>query len=138
MTIAISPALRTARADAVRALIDGAAGSPGVLKLYGGAQPAAGAAAPSAPLVVIPLAHPCGVAAASGLTLAQPADAQASASGVVTWGRIEDSVGQWVIDADAAADDGSGGPAGVAIILDQTQVYPGARVSILSIVFSEA
>ena len=109
-----------------------------MLKLYGGPQPAAGAAASSAPLVVIPLAHPCGIASASGLTLTQPADAQASASGVVTWGRIEDSAAQWVIDADAAADDGSGGPAGVAIILDQTQVYPGARVSILSIVFSEA
>lgn len=135
--IAIAPALSAARSAAVRALIDGASGAPGVLKLYGGAQPAVGAAVAEAPLAVITLALPCGVSDATGLTMTPPASVLVTKAGEITWGRIADSEGACVLDADAAADDGLGGPAGVAIILDRTQVYPGASLTITSIVLSE-
>lgn len=135
--IALAPALSAARSAAVRALIDGTAGAPGVLKLYGGAQPAVGAAAGEAPLAVITFALPCGVSDATGLTMTPPAAVLVTKAGEITWGRIEDSEGSCVLDADAAADDGKGGPTGVAIILDRTQVYPGASLTITSLVLSE-
>ena len=135
--ITLSPALSAARSASVRSMIDGASGAPGVLKLYGGVQPAVGAAAGEAPLAVITLALPCGVSDATGLTMTPPASVLIAKAGEITWGRIEDSAGACVLDADAAADDGQGGPAGVAIILDRTQVYPGASLTITSIVLSE-
>lgn len=128
----VSPDLAQARAEAIRARLDGSAGAAGVLKLFGGTKPEAGAAA-SNPLVTIPLAYPCGEATAAGLTLTLPPDAQVSAAGTITWGRFEDSAGAWIIDARAELGSES---ATAAIQLDRVVVYPGATVSVLEIVFA--
>ena len=128
----VSPGLAQARAEAIRVHLDGPAGAPGALKLYGGIKPEAGAAAPG-PLVTIPLAYPCGTASAAGLTLTVPPDAQVAAAGTITWGRFEDSAGAWVIDARAELGSES---ATAAIQLDRVVVYPGATVSVLEIVFA--
>ena len=128
----VSPDLAQARSEAIRARLDGSAGAAGVLKLFGGTKPEAGAAA-SNPLVTIPLAYPCGTASAAGLTLTVPPDAQVAAAGTITWGRFEDSAGAWVIDARAELGSES---ATAAIQLDRVEVYPGATVSVLEIVFA--
>jgi phosphatidylserine/phosphatidylglycerophosphate/cardiolipin synthase-like enzyme len=63
--------------------------------------PAAGAAAGGAPLVVWTLADPGGTAAGGVLTLAWSAAAYAAAaSGTAVWGRLMDSAGNWVLDAE--------------------------------------
>jgi hypothetical protein len=96
----LNPAVRTARVAAILAALDAGTG-PGRAEIYGTAKPAAGAAAGGAPLVVWTLADPGGTAAGGVLTLAWSAAAYAAAaSGTAVWGRLMDSAGNWVLDAE--------------------------------------
>lgn len=128
---AILVIVKTAAMSALGARID--AGGPGaVLALYATARPAPGGAAGASALVSIPLADPCGTAAAGALTLTDTAYAQIITSGTVVWARITDGAGAWVGDfsvgtpAMYAAD-----PATAEVVIVNLALYAGAMMALV-------
>lgn len=102
MTLAVTVSAKTARLTALRDAIDSGAGTAQLI-LYDGARPAAGGAATNA-LGVADLGSPAGTVSGNVLTLALPDSINAAADGTVTWARITDKDGNWIIDMDAADD----------------------------------
>lgn len=122
MTMALSTVARNARAAALRDLIDAAAGA-GTLSLYGTAQPAAGASAGAAPLVVLTLDDPCGTVDSGALLLADTVEAQVTTTGAPLWARLHDGAGVWLADMDAGVPG-----AGATLSLPLSLFYAGAFV----------
>lgn len=100
MTLAVELSVKTARLNALVAAIDTGSGTAQLI-LYDGTRPAAGGAATNA-LGVAELGVPAGAVSGNVLTLALPDSINAAADGTVTWFRITDRDGNWVIDGDAA------------------------------------
>lgn len=102
MTVTLAPAVKTQRLIALRDAIDTGAGTARLI-LYDGTRPAGGGPATTA-LAAIDLPAPCGTVAGDTLTLALPAEENADAAGTITWARITDRDGNWVIDMGAGDD----------------------------------
>ncbi|MGL5948227.1 MAG: hypothetical protein ACRCYV_04085 [Aeromonas sp.] len=138
MMLNYSDPLRTARASALAAAIDGGAvgATPGAASLtfYTAPRPATGAAISSqTALVALAFTHPCAQSISSGvLTLAPLAEAMASAGGTPTWARIRDRSGAFVADLDV------GTTAAADLQLPVADLYQGALVRIDSATISEA
>ncbi len=132
MQYALSLAVRNARAQVIADALDGGTG-PAKWLFYTGPQPAAGAAITTQTLLAtVLLTDPCGTVSNGTLTLSSAGDVLAVASGVIAWARLTDSADTIVMDADVSALGGGG-----AITIDNTQVYTGGTVRILSAALTE-
>lgn len=114
-------------------------GDGGRLKIYTDPMPIAGQAHGSAVLLgTVLLTNPAGVvlydtpgtAWTLGLSVGSP-DTFTDADGIATWGRLEDSVGTWIMDMDVSNYQGSG-----AIKMLNTQMYAGGTLTIGSAILS--
>ena len=129
MTLALELSVKTARLAALRDAIDSGTGTAQLI-LYGGTRPAAGGPGTTA-LGTAGLPTPCGSVAGNVLTLALPDSINAAADGTVTWFRITDRDGNWVIDGDAADD-----PA-ADLKISPASVYTGGLINFLTKTLSE-
>lgn len=100
MTLAVTPSAKAARLTALRDAIDTGAGTAQLI-LYDGTRPAAGGTGTTA-LATANLPIPCASVTNNVLTLSLPDSINAAGNGTVTWARIADRDGNWVIDMDAA------------------------------------
>jgi hypothetical protein len=124
MAMGFVAALRNARADEIRALIDGGAGA-GKLRIYDGSRPATGGAVTTL-LAELTFSDPSAPGAAAGVLTfsAITADAAADNSGTPTWARIVDSTNAFVLDLSA------GGPgSGADVECSVSPIVAGAVVS---------
>lgn len=94
-----STALRNAQQDQITALID-AGGSPGRLSTYGGVKPATGGTAPAA--ISVHTFSAISGTVLNGVWTANPiATSKANSNSTITWARITDSNGNFVMDLTA-------------------------------------
>lgn len=101
MSISYAQAVIADRLTALTRALD-AGGAGGRVLLFAGTRPTAGAAATGA-LATFTLPWPClDNVTGSTLTIKAPAPAMVQTSGEVTWVRMTDSTGAWVLDCDAA------------------------------------
>lgn len=109
MAMKFSTTLRNNRASQIRALLD-AGTSNGQIRLYDGVRPAVGGGAPTTLLATIPLSKPCAPDPVGGvMTLVTPMEGPpAEATGKVTWARLTDSEGTFVVDMDVSKTGGGG------------------------------
>ena len=129
MALAVELSVKTARLTALRDAIDAGTGTAQLI-LYDGTRPAAGGPGTNV-LAAADLPVPCGTVSGNVLTLALPDSINAAADGTVTWFRITDRDGNWVIDGDAADD-----PAADLKIFPDT-VYTGGIINFLTKTLSE-
>lgn len=118
MAVTYSAAAKTARMQAIADLIDAGSG-PGVIEI--------GSSGMASVLATLPLADPCGTAAAGVLTFdMDPAveDAAADASGTAAAAQIKDSDGTVIISGLTV------GTAAADIILDSVSITAGQKVSL--------
>jgi len=129
--IALADALKNARLQALADAIDAGSG-PGVLNIYDGTRPAAGAAVTTqTQLASLAFAAPCAADISAGvLTFDAIADVMALADGAASWARITDAAGAFVADADV-------GETGADIIISQAQIYSGGQVSVTAASITE-
>ena len=129
--IALATALKNARLQALADAINAGSG-PGVLNIYDGTRPAAGATITSQTLLAsLEFADPCESDISAGvLTFDTIADVMALADGVASWARITDSDGGFVADADV-------GETAADIIINQAQIYGGGQVSVTAASITE-
>lgn len=132
MSLAFSPALRQARAEAVVGQLDAAA-TPGSIELYATTQPASGGAAGGSPLAVTVLQKPCGSVAGGIVSFAVSLPAQVVTGGTVLWARAKDGDGNWVIDGNVAVT----GTPGAGFTLDDVVLYAGAFVFLFGATLTE-
>lgn len=121
MILTRSATLRDARAQ-----VHVTAFSGGQIAFYDGTMPTAGeAVSTQTKLVEIAIPNPAGAVAEGAFVLAANLEAMAVSDGVVTWARITDSTGAWLMDMDA-------GPtgSGAAIIVSPAQIYAGGTLRI--------
>lgn len=121
MILTRSATLRDARAQ-----VHVTAFSGGQIAFYDGTMPTAGeAVSTQTKLVEIAIPNPAGAVAEGAFVLAANLEAMAVSDGVVTWARITDSTGAWLMDMDA-------GPtgSGAAIIVSPAQLYAGGTARI--------
>ncbi len=103
MIMTRSTALRDARAQVHVTALSG-----GKIAFYDGSMPTAGEAVTTqVKLVEIAIPNPAGTVADGVFTLAANLEDMAAAESGVTWARITDSTGAWLMDMDVGAD-GSG------------------------------
>jgi len=128
MIVGLSPALKTARSQAVlNGLTAGSA-----LHIYTAPQPAVGAALTTQILLIsLPLDTPTGIVSGHTLTL-YLRGAQAVASGAAAWARLEDGALAFCADFDVTATGGGG-----AITMDDVELYTGGTVQNMSAVLIE-
>ena len=123
--IFFSNAVKSDRLQAFTRALDAGSGG-GKIRLYGGTQPAAGAAHSQALLCELTLPKPSAVSVANGiLTIASPFSGMALVNGAVKWCRLSDSAGNFVADCDA------GGAASAAVFRIQNEageVFAGGQV----------
>ncbi|QPF36521.1 hypothetical protein H0S57_08155 [Acinetobacter johnsonii] len=123
--ISFSNAVKSDRLQAFTRALDAGSGG-GKIRLYGGTQPAAGAAHSQALLCELTLPKPSAISVTGGiLTIASPFSGMALMDGVVTWCRLSDSAGSFVADCDA------GGSASTAVFRIQNEageVFAGGQV----------
>ncbi|WP_022949511.1 hypothetical protein [Methylohalobius crimeensis] len=129
MTIALKLSVKTARLTALRDAIDTGTGTA-QLTLYDGTRPAAGGAATNA-LGVADLGSPAGTVSGNVLTLALPDSINAAGDGTVTWARITDKDGNWVIDMDASEDPADD------LTITPANVFTGGIINFLTKTLSE-
>ncbi|QNM94894.1 hypothetical protein [Chitinimonas koreensis] len=129
------PALRIARAMAIRAALD-AAGSAGALALY--AVDLDEGEAPAEPaLITLPLPYPCGTVDADGLHIAALTETAVAHTGQPITGRLFDGAGNPVADLDVGdqSSDASlrllvdGGPDGVTLYAGGLLALDGMRLA---------
>lgn len=123
MTIAYKTELRNSKLDAITALIDAGAGA-GLIRIYDGTRPATGGVATTL-LAELTMSDPSFPAAAAGIMSASAVtnDPSANATGTATWFRVVDSVGNFVMDGDAAI-------SGSDLSLNTTAITVGVTVSV--------
>ena len=127
--LAVELSAKTARLTALRDRIDQGTGTAQLI-LYDGVRPAAGGPGTTV-LATAALPVPCGTVSGNVLTLALPDSINAAADGTVTWFRITDRDGNWVIDGDVSAD-----PA-ADLTLTPVSVYTGGLINFLTKTLSE-
>ncbi len=104
MALAFKESIRNARLDLITTAIDAGAGA-GTIRMYDGTRPATGAAITTEVLLAEPVFNdPSFAAAASGSITADVApaveDTAADAAGTLSWFRVVDSNGLFVMDGD--------------------------------------
>lgn len=133
MGTAFSNALRTARANAIIAVINNGTG-PGTMNFYTATQPAKGAAITSQTLLgTVTFAEPAGTVSNGVLTFSTITDdSLADANGIATWCRVLDGDGAFVMDLTVTnlADVGP-------VRMSSTQVYAGGIIHVSSAVLTE-
>lgn len=123
------------RLAAIAERIDGAA-TPGVLRLYSGARPTAGAipGGGAALVATVILPRPL-VDTLDGrtLTFAAIPDAMATITAHLTWARWENGDGAWCMDCDIGVGDPTDPPLDTdpPILIDSADVLPGGLVRVL-------
>jgi len=129
--IALATTLKNTRLQALADAINAGSG-PGVLNIYDGTRPAAGAAITTqTKLASLAFADPCESDISTGvLTFGTIADVMALADGVASWARITDSDAVFVADADV-------GETSADIIISQAQIYSGGQVSVTAASITE-
>lgn len=115
----------------MQALVAGidAGGAGGSLALYSTTRPSAGGTPGSVPMVVLPLAWPCGVVSGNTLVFTDSAFAQITMSGRALWGRICTSAGGWAADLDVL--DSTTVATSPVIRLTDPQLYAGAFLALI-------
>lgn len=136
MAVRINTAARNAAADAVANLVNGGSGA-GVLRIYGGSQPAGPGTAPGGAtlLAEFTLSDPAFAAASGGsaaLDVTPALTDQGITNGTATWFRILDSTeaagtGLGVLDGTVTATGGGGD-----LTLNTTTISTGVNVEITS------
>jgi hypothetical protein len=106
--IAIATSIRQARMLVLFNAINAAAPLGGLIKLYTGARPAAGATPIGALQATVELPNPCGTLSDGTLTFTPGAEGQRIADSEITWARMTDGGGVWVMDLDVSASGGGG------------------------------
>lgn len=132
-TITITPTHNDYRLSGSLNHLNQGAGTPGI-RIYGGERPALATDVPgSAMLVEIPLTKPAGVVASNVLTITPAGPGLIGNTGIATWARFVNGDGETCFDAKA----GQGEPPEGQfweVRLQQTQLYAGGEVSLLSCV----
>jgi|GEM_PF-3114226 len=108
--------------------------APLTIKLYDGTQPSAGGAVTNQTMLLsAALASTPATVNGSTLTfvLANALN-QITATGTPTWGRIADSTGAWLVDANAGV---AGG--GAVFTVDQVPIYQGGYIAALTLSLTE-
>lgn len=123
MSLALSTAVRSARAQTLADLLD-AGTIGGKVELYSTTQPAAGGAAGGSPQVTIRLQKPCGTVTDGVLAFATTAPGQVTPGGDVLWARLYDGDNVWIGDGDV----GITGDPDAAFTLDDNTLLLGAFV----------
>jgi len=126
MRLDLSAIAKNARSSAFLALLAG-----GSITIYSEIAPAAGGAETTA-LLIYTLPDPAGTTTSGVLTATTPLLGVGLADGTASWGRVKNSSGAWLMDADAGAPG-----ADAFFILDSTAVTVAAPVSLLSLTFTE-
>jgi hypothetical protein len=129
MTLALSPSLKTARLTALLDVIETGNGAA-QLTFYGGAQPEPG----GTPVIGIAqswLNYPCGTIQDNVLTLALPDTIVASASGTITWARLTNMNGDWVIDMSVSDSPGAD------LVMSPVDVIVGGLINFITKTISE-
>jgi len=127
--IALSPALKAARAQATAAALSG-----GSAELYAGALPAPGAAPAGALLAQWAL----GALSASGAQVViAPAPVMAQADGAPALLRLLDAQGAWLADLDVGPPPAPGEPQTTALVATPALVYAGGQVSLSALTLAE-
>ncbi len=119
MILTRSAALRDARAQVHLTALSG-----GKIAFFDGAMPTAGEAVTTQIMLVeIALPNPAGAVADGVFVLEPNLEAMAVAEGGVTWARLSDGMGAWLMDMDA-------GPTGstAAIIVSPAYLYAGGTL----------
>jgi hypothetical protein len=137
MTIKLSSAVRTSRANVISAAIDNGSGDA-YLTLYSGTRPSSvgGGINPVTNLVLgeLKFSVPCASAAAEGVltfnSISQ--DVSANNNGTCTWARITNRDGVTVMDLDVSINSGSGD-----IKLNSVDIIQGGPISIISASLTE-
>lgn len=144
----LSDSLIQARLEAFTNALDAGTGG-GKLRFYSGPQqmPKGAAISTQTLLAEFVFSNPS-KASYSGntLTLTDPVNAQALAAGIIVWARFVDGDDTFVADcsvsepSDATSSPPTNGvPHGTGdVIIDNTQVYAGGEIDMLTIAFSEA
>lgn len=101
MALSFSASLRTARAAAITAALDAASPTPGYIEFYNGSRPGTGVAVTSQTLLgTITLGLPSSTASNGVLTFTTTTqDLYVDSDGTITWARISDGSGGFVMDA---------------------------------------
>lgn len=129
MSIAISTGLNEARLQATANYIDSGSGA-GYFAVYGNTRPGSITDAPGAsPLVLVPLAEPCGTVVSDQLSLASGGLGMVASSGVAAWARLFNGNNEAVLDCDVSLPAGTG-----ELKLSTVTLYAGAEVTIASAV----
>jgi hypothetical protein len=133
MGIALADTIRTARATAILTAMDAGSG-PAIMQFYTATQPAKGAAITNQTLLgTCTCSDPAGTVTNGVYTLSAIADdSLADADGIVTWVRVLDSNGVFIMDVTVTNLAGSG-----PIKMVSTQIYAGGIIRISSAVFTE-
>lgn len=132
MAMGLNDTLRTARLQLILNAIDAGTGA-GKLELYTAPKPAKGAAITTqTKLGTLVFSDPCGSATSGSAALTLNADVMADADGDVAWGRVTDSAGGFVMDADATLLAGAG-----PIRMPSLTVYAGGPIAAVSVTFTE-
>ena len=133
MALGLDVSIRNSRAQTVVDAID-AGSAAGELKLYTGVRPATGAALSGNTLLgTLTFSDPCGTISAGVLTFDPVADdISADDTGTLTWGRFQDSDGNFVMDADCGV---SG--SGATLIFNTVSIIAGGVLRITSGVLTE-
>ncbi len=123
--ISFSNAVKSDRLQAFTRALDAGSGG-GKIRLYGGTQPAVGAAHSQTLLCELTLPKPSAFSVANGiLTIASPFSGMALINGAVKWCRLSDSAGNFVADCDAG---GSTSTAVFRIQNEAGEVFAGGQV----------
>lgn len=134
MTLSISSRNKQAVSAARRDDID-SSGTAGKIHLFGGVRPASGSAA-GTPIATLTLTRPCGTVSDIGLTLTAVGVCQVLSSGVITWARIVDGSGGYVMDGEVKKL-GQEDVLTTDFVLDETTVYAGSFIGLISALIAE-
>ena len=127
MSLNMSTSLRTARAQAIIDAIDAGA-TAGTIKFYTGTKPSSGAAITTQTLLgTVLFQNVCGTATAGALTFSAMANTAVVADGTISWARIADSTGAFVVDVNCGLAGNS-----ATVIFNNLDVVAGSNFSILS------
>lgn len=125
--------IKNGRSQVIATKIDSGSGK-GKMKFYTEPKPAAGAVVTTQTLLATVLfKDPCGTVANGALPLEIDGDVLVSVEGIIAWVRITNSDDVFAIDADVSNNAGTG-----AIKIDNTHVYVGGTIKVLSSTLTES
>lgn len=133
--IEVSLANKITKSNATRDLIDSGSDN-GKIQFFGGTRAGIDTSPSSTLLAEITLTKPCGTADAQGLHLTQNAVGQILSAGVITWARVVDSDNSPVFSGDVLPV-GDPNASSADFVIDQTDVFTGALINLLSATLQE-